>query len=115
VRSSNLLVTRRTLPRDGKPNPIKWSAIAGIGGSSRIRNRKLDTFGIAYYYLGYSDDFKDVAKVITPVRDEQGVEIFYNAAVTPWCHLTTDLQVITPNLERAETSLVLGLRMKIDF
>jgi porin len=100
---------------DGKPNPIKWSAIAGIAGSSPIPNRKLDTFGIAYYYLGYSDDFKDVAKVITPVRDEHGVEIFYNAAVTPWCHLTTDLQVITPTLERAETSLVLGLRMKIDF
>jgi porin len=100
---------------DGRPNPIKWSAIAGIGGSSPIPNRKLDTFGIAYYYLGYSDDFKDVAKIITPVRDEHGVEIFYNAAVTPWCHLTTDLQVITPTLERAETSLVLGLRMKIDF
>ena len=61
------------------------------------------------------DDFKDVAKVITPVRDAHGVEIFYNAAVTPWCHLTSDLQVIAPTLELTETSLVLGLRMKIDF
>ena len=37
------------------------------------------------------------------------------SAVTPWCHVTADLQVITPILERAETSLVLGLRAKIDF
>jgi porin len=100
---------------DGKPNPIKWSAIVGIGGSSPVPNRKLDTFGIAYYYLGFDKGFKDVAHVITPVRDERGLELFYNVGVTPWCHVTADLQVITPILERAETSLVLGLRAKIDF
>jgi porin len=50
-----------------------------------------------------------------PVRDERGVETFYNVAVTPWCHVTADLQVITPTLSFAETSLVLGLRAKIDF
>ncbi len=46
---------------DGKPDPIEWSAIVGIGGSSPIACRKLDTFGVAYYFLGFSDDFKDVA------------------------------------------------------
>ena len=83
--------------------------------SSPIPGRKQDTFGLAGYYLGFSGDFKDVARVITPVRDEGGLELFYNAAVTPWCHLTTDVQVITPALGHAKTSLVLGLRMKIDF
>lgn len=100
---------------DGKPNPIKWSLIFGIGGSSPIANRKLDTFGIAYYYLGFSDSFKNVARVITPVRDEHGLEVFYNVGVTPWFHVTMDLQVITPILERAHTSVVPGLRVKIDF
>ena len=100
---------------DGKPNPIHWSTILGIGGSSPIPSRKLDTFGIAYYYLGFSDDFKNVVRPIMPVRDERGLELFYNVGVTPWCHITADLQVITPILERAETSLVLGLRAKIDF
>lgn len=100
---------------DGKPNPIKWSAIFGSGGSSPIPNRKMDTFGIAYYYLGFSDDFKQVARVITPVRNERGLELFYNVGVTPWWHVTTDLQLITPILEPANTSLVLGLRAKIDF
>jgi porin len=100
---------------DGKPDPIEWSAIVGIGGSSPIACRKLDTFGVAYYYLAFSDDFKDVARLITPVRNEGGLELFYNVAATPWCHITADMQVVTPILERAETSLVLGLRMKIDF
>ena len=100
---------------DGKPNPIKWDAIVGIGGSSPIPGRKRDTFGAGYFYLGYSDDFKNVARLVVPVRDERGVELFYNAAVTPWCHMTADLQVITPTLSHAETSVVLGLRTKIDF
>jgi hypothetical protein len=30
-------------------------------------------------------------------------------------HITADLQVITPLLEDADTSLVFGLRAKIDF
>jgi porin len=100
---------------DGKPNPIQWSVIVGIGGTSPVPNRPMDTFGLAYYYLGLSDDFKTVAQAVAPLRDERGAELFYNVAVTPWCHVTADLQVITPALQRAETSLVLGLRAKIDF
>jgi porin len=86
-----------------------------IGGESPISRRKHDTFGLAYYYLGFSDDFKDVARVVTPVRDERGLEMFYNVGLTPWLHITPDLQVITPILGAAETSVVLGLRMKVDF
>jgi porin len=100
---------------DGKPNPIRWSAIAGVGGSSPLPHRKLDTFGVAYYYLGFDSEFKNLAGLIGPVRDERGVELFYNVGVTPWCHITTDLQVITPIMERTQTSLVLGLRAKLDF
>jgi porin len=100
---------------DGRPNPIHWAAIVGVGGSSPIRCRKLDTFGIACFYMGLSDSFRNDVGPIVPVRDERGVELFYNVGVTPWCHVTADLQVITPILERAETSLVLGLRMKLDF
>ncbi len=63
----------------------------------------------------FGDNFKNMRPAIVPVRDERGVELFYNVGVTPWFHLTTDMQVITPILERADTSLVLGLRAKIDF
>jgi hypothetical protein len=100
---------------DGEPNPIGWFVILGIGGSSPVSSRKLDTFGMAYYYLGLSDSFRNDIGAIVPVRDEHGLELFYNFGVTPWFHLATDMQVITPILEAADTSLVLGLRAKIDF
>jgi porin len=100
---------------DGRPNPIQWSAIFGIGGSSPIPSRKLDTFGIAHYYLGLSDSFKNIAPPFAPLRDEHGLELFYNVAVTPWFHVTADLQVITPLLPPVHTALVLGLRSRIDF
>jgi porin len=100
---------------DGDPNPVHWTGVLGVGGSSPIPSRKLDTFGIAYYYLQYSVDFKNAVRPVVPVRDEHGVELFYGVGVTPWCHVTTDLQVITPTLGFAETAVALGLRAKIDF
>jgi porin len=47
--------------------------------------------------------------------DEQGVEVFYNVGVTPWCHITPDIQVVVPSRERVPTPLVFGLRAKVDF
>jgi porin len=100
---------------DGNPNPIRWSGTVGVGGSSPIPGRKLDTFGISYYYLGLSSSFKNIAPRLLPLQDEQGVELFYNVAVTPWCHITPDLQVIDPARSRVDTSFVLGIRARFDF
>lgn len=46
------------------------TGIGGIGGSSPIPGRKQDAFGIGYYCVGYSDDFKDIARLAIPLRDE---------------------------------------------
>ncbi|MBN9521576.1 carbohydrate porin [bacterium] len=100
---------------DGNPNPIRWASSIGVGGSSPFACRKLDTFGIGYFYIGASDALKNFAPRLLPLRDEHGVELFYNAAVTPWFHLTPDFQVITPVRDRAETSVNVGIRGKIDF
>jgi porin len=48
-------------------------------------------------------------------RDEQGVELYYNVAVTPWLRITPDLQIIQPARRNVDTTVVLGLRAKIDF
>jgi porin len=100
---------------DGNPNPIRWSANIGVGGSSPFVCRKADTFGVGYFYLGASESLKNFAPRLVPLRDEHGVELFYNAAVTPWFHVTPDVQVITPVRDRAETSVNVGIRGKIDF
>lgn len=100
---------------DGNPNPIRWAGNIGVGGSSPFRGRKLDTFGVGYYYIGVSDDVKNFAPRFVAPRDEHGVELFYNAGITPWFHITPDLQIITPTRSQTETSVNFGLRAKIDF
>jgi porin len=42
------------------------------------------------------------------------METYYNAEITPWCHLTGDMQVIQNSNATTDTSLVLGTRLIID-
>ena len=100
---------------DQNPSPFRWFANIGVGGSSPLPCRKLDSFGIGYYYLGVNTSLKNLAPQRLPIRDEQAIEAFYNVGVTPWFHVTPDLQVVLPGQTRASSALILGLRAKIDF
>lgn len=108
---------------DNGPSPIRWSANAGLGGSSPVASRPLDTFGVGYSHVGYSDPVKDLAPVLLPVGNDDAVELFYNIAVTPWFRLTPDIQFLIPARERTlppgaqniDNAVVFGLRGKIEF
>jgi porin len=100
---------------DGNPNPIRYSLAAGLAGRSMLPNRKLDTFGVGYYYLGVSDDVKRLARPIRPLQDECGVELFYNLAITPWCRLTPNFSVGRSAIIGLETSQAAGLRLQLAF
>ena len=105
---------------DGNPNSVRWNATVGVGASGLVPGREHDTCGAAYFHIGLSDDFKDLLSGPTAPpdlaqRDEQGVELYYNIAITPWCHLTADLQVVQPSMRDLETTVLVGTRLKIDF
>ncbi len=110
---------------DDGPSPIRWSANVGVGGSSPFQSRPRDTFGIGYAYVNYSTPVQQFAPNLVPLGNDHIVELFYNIAITPWFHLTPDLQVLVPAREQTlplppgpqpiDTALVLGLRAKIDF
>jgi porin len=100
---------------DNNPSPVRWFASAGISGASQIAGRNADSFGVTYFYLGVSDPLKDLAPTLLPLRDEQGVELYYNIAVTPWFQISPDLQVIIPFRDRANTAILFGLRANVDF
>jgi porin len=100
---------------DEEANPLNYFLSAGVGGNSMLAGRRADSFGIGYYYLGTSDRIGPILSTIFgPIGDEQGVEVFYNIAVTPWFHLTPDFQVLMPAREDADTAVVVGLRGKVD-
>lgn len=92
--------------------PVSQAYILGVGGKGLIHNRSGDRYGIGYYCLNLSDDIP----AMFGVNAEQGVEAFYNIEVTPWCHITPDLQIIMhPGGGDQDVALVYGLRMQVSF
>jgi len=69
-----------------------------------------------YFYDELSSDFKQLVSTLPTVDLEnvQGVELYYNAAITPWFHLTGDLQIIDNENVGDDTAIILGLRAKMD-
>jgi porin len=99
----------------GNPNPIDYSVIGGIGGRPLFFNRPQDSFGIGYFYYAFSDDLQDVLTPLVDFRDEEGVEIYYNFAVTRWLHVSPDLQYIDPASGGKSDAFVAALRANIRF
>lgn len=97
---------------DEQTNIVGQFYSAGIGGRGIIPGREDDRFGLAYYYLSFTDH----APARLPAGDhEQGWEVFYDAAVTPWMSIGADLQFVDSALEGIDTAVVGGVRAKIRF
>ncbi|GMV82889.1 MAG: hypothetical protein AMXMBFR7_40730 [Planctomycetota bacterium] len=109
-RPSGWGVFLRAAVSDHNPNPLAWNLSGGFGGNNPAR--KSDTWGVGAFHRSVSD-------VLLLERlhlgAETGFEAFYNAQITPWFHVTADLQYIDTGLPNADNGLVLGLRSKIDF
>lgn len=110
---------------DGNPNPIKWRAIGGLAGQGLLPGREQDRWGIGYFKYGLSNDLvTGLARIGSALEtddptfyigDEQGVEIFYDMALTPWLRLTGDLQWIDPHEVQREDTYVAAVRMQTRF
>jgi porin len=50
-----------------------------------------------------------------PSSNEQGFELYYNAAISRWFILTADIQAVDPAQFEARSAFLFGLRAKIDF
>lgn len=97
---------------DGNPNPIRGFLSAALCGNSPLPGREGDLYGVGFYNLGLSTQAK---RQLPGLRDERGVELFYNLRIAPGCHLTPDLQVLRPGLAPVDTALLFGVRLKLDF
>lgn len=94
-------------------NPIQDFYSIGVGGKGLCDARPNDSFGVAYYYLCLSDKLPRVIQRM--VHDEEGVELYYNIAVTPWLHITPDIQVIDPVSKSVGITTVFGIRVQMNF
>ena len=99
---------------EGRFNPIESFYSIGVGGKGLIPGREKDSFGVGYYYMGLSDRVGSVARRFVD-DNEQGVEAYYNIAVTPWLKITPNIQAISPLSAGTDCTWIGGLRLKIDF
>jgi len=98
---------------DGEANPIRAFYSFGVGGKGIIPERDEDKFGVGYFFVDYSGDLPDFLNIAAT----QGVEMFYNIEVTPWMHVTPDLQVIVNPGGDADldVAIVYGIRTQVSF
>ena len=101
---------------DGNPSFGKWGGFASVEGLGLVPNREKDRMGVGAFYNQLSSDFKDLtSRVRINLRNTWGIEIYYSAEITPWFHLTPDLQVVSNQNASDSTAVILGLRAVIDF
>jgi len=110
---------------DGNPNLINYFYSLGIGGKGIMASRPHDRFGLGWYYIDIKNPtFTGPFATRTFLRDEQGVEAYYSVALTPWAHLTPNIQVIRgaqehtvaalpANRTNIDTATILGLRLQL--
>ncbi|WP_221638159.1 carbohydrate porin [Synechococcus sp. BSF8S] len=109
-------------------NLIRRFASLGMGGKGMISGRPYDEFGFGWYYLDFSrgtvESLQNVSRIKSLLtgseprdfENEQGVEFYYNFAITPAMRLTFDAQYIfNPFLSSNDGSLVIGSRLQLAF
>jgi porin len=97
---------------DGDVNPFEAFYSIGVGGKGILPQRDQDTFGVGYYYLDLSGNLPSFAGL----SSEQGIEMFYNIEVTPWLHVTPDLQyIVDPAGGAHDDAIAFGIRTQMSF
>jgi porin len=99
---------------DELTNPFHWTGNAFVQGHGLLPGREKDPLGIGWFYSGLSSNFKNLLQPVLPLEDLTGAEVYYNAEITRWFHLTFDLQLVNPAEVANDTAVIFGLRAKID-
>ena len=112
---------------DGDVNPVKYAYAMGVGGKGVVPGRPHDSFGVGWARTELSGDFLPFLRqqLRLGLEREDAIELYYNAAITPWLSVTADLQIVEPalarslasssRLEAVSTTVVAGLRALVRF
>jgi porin len=101
---------------DPNTSPIDAFLSFGLGGTVPGRSRRNDTFGVGWYWASASPEIGSlITSQFGPVGNGQGIECFYNYALTPAIRITPDLQYVVPSLRLADPALIAGVRALVSF
>jgi porin len=87
---------------DGNPNPIHYGFLTGIGGKGVVPGRPQDNFGIGIARTQFSSAFVPFLhqQLNLGLEHEDAIDMYYNAAITPWLSVSPDLQIVNPGLQK---------------
>lgn len=112
---------------DGDPNPVEYSYLLGLGGKGVVPGRPRDAFGIGWARTQFSDDLVPFLRqrLDLGLDQEDAIEMYYNAAITPWLEVSPSIQIIDSGLEKSvnannrleerDTAVVFFLRTQLRF
>lgn len=91
-------------------NPACHFYSVGLGGKGLIPERANDSYGLGYYFLDLSNHLPSM------FHSEQGIECYYNIQITPWFHISPDLQIIIDpgGTSQRDVALVGGVRFQLN-
>jgi carbohydrate-selective porin OprB len=79
-------------------NTVTYDASIALIASGLLAGRNYDSFGVGFYYNAISNNFKDsieqLAAGTVTVKNEKGMEVFYDFAITPAIRLIPSYQHI---------------------
>jgi len=86
-------------------NTVNRDASVALLATGLLDNRQYDSFGIGFYYNGISGKFRNSIRQLTntTVKSENGIEIFYNFAITPAINVNAGYQHIWNPLNASVT------------
>lgn len=101
---------------EGNPNPVRSSALLGLGGEATFIDRDSDRWGFAGFYYDFSDDLENGLTAIgSGLRDEYGMEAFYEVAINATFRLGGDVQLIRPGTPGTDPALFANIRVRLVF
>ena len=106
--------TGATLGPDDPQFP-QYSFFANVEVFGLLDSRPDDRMGVGVWWNGLSDNFTDLVSPVADLRNNYGVEMYYNFAVTKWLHIGPDLQFIENAIDDDDLAVIPGIRLVIDF
>ncbi len=100
---------------DARTNPVEYFANLGVAGRRLFRLRPGDSFGVAGFYTGLNGSLRNPGPQWTPLSNQLGFEMYYDAEITRWFRVTCDMQAVESATPDAATGLLFGIRGRIVF
>jgi porin len=112
-RKANFIIGGTVGPDD--PQFAQWNVFANVEVFGLFASRPHDRMGVGGWWNGLSSNFKDLTSPVADLDDTWGFEMYYNLEMTPWAHLSADLQLVQNQNNGDDLAVIPGIRAVIDF